>query len=114
MPHRALIHGVSIAGLLAPILIALIFISLCSLLEEPKRRDFMAIMIAGAGAAYLNGGLGKWEFVFTAFVTWLTVEQIPAAISGFSPTEPKDRLALKGYLLILSMGRVLVLIYCSV
>jgi len=24
----------------------------------------MAIMIAGAGAAYLNGGLGKWEFVF--------------------------------------------------
>src|SRR5580704_1849995 len=71
MPPHALIHGVSIAGLLASILIALIFISLCSLLEEPKRRDFMAIMIAGAGAAYLNGGLGKWEFVFTAIVTWL-------------------------------------------
>jgi Family of unknown function (DUF6010) len=29
----------------------------------------MAIMIAGAGAAYLNGGLGIWEFVFTAVVT---------------------------------------------
>jgi hypothetical protein len=56
--------------LLAPILIALIFISLCSLLKEPNRRDFMAIMIAGAGAAYLNGGLGKWEFVFTIVVTW--------------------------------------------
>jgi hypothetical protein len=31
----------------------------------------MAIMIAGAGAAYLSGGFGRWEFVFTAFVTWL-------------------------------------------
>lgn len=30
----------------------------------------MAIMIAGAGAAYLNGGLGKWEFAFTAVVTY--------------------------------------------
>jgi len=30
----------------------------------------MAIMIAGAGAAYLNGGLGVWEFVFTSVVTY--------------------------------------------
>jgi Family of unknown function (DUF6010) len=31
----------------------------------------MAIMIAGAGAAYLSGGgLGKWEFAFTAIVTF--------------------------------------------
>jgi hypothetical protein len=30
----------------------------------------MAVMIAGAGAAYLNGGLGKWEFVFTAVITY--------------------------------------------
>jgi len=29
----------------------------------------MAIMLAGAGAAYLNGGLGLWELVFTAVVT---------------------------------------------
>jgi hypothetical protein len=27
-------------------------------------------MIAGAGAAYLNGGFGPWEFVFTAIVTF--------------------------------------------
>jgi hypothetical protein len=27
-------------------------------------------MIAGAGAAYLNGGFGIWEFVFTAIVTF--------------------------------------------
>ena len=30
----------------------------------------MAIMIGGAGAAYLNGGLGPWEFAFTAVVTY--------------------------------------------
>jgi hypothetical protein len=27
-------------------------------------------MIAGAGAAYLNGGLGVWEFAFTPAVTF--------------------------------------------
>jgi hypothetical protein len=27
-------------------------------------------MLAGAGAAYLNGGFGIWEFVFTAVVTY--------------------------------------------
>ncbi len=28
-------------------------------------------MIAGAGAAYLNGGLGIWEFAFTPVITFL-------------------------------------------
>ena len=66
------VHAISLTAmeLLGPILIALVFICLCSLLKDPNRRDFMAIMIAGAGAAYLNGGLGKWEFVFTGVVTW--------------------------------------------
>jgi uncharacterized protein DUF6010 len=27
-------------------------------------------MIGGAGAAYLSGGFGVWEFVFTAIVTF--------------------------------------------
>jgi hypothetical protein len=27
-------------------------------------------LTAGAGAAYLNGGFGKWEFAFTALVTY--------------------------------------------
>jgi hypothetical protein len=31
----------------------------------------MAIVIAGAGAAYLNGGLGKWEFAFTTLMTYV-------------------------------------------
>jgi hypothetical protein len=56
--------------LIAPVLVAILFVSACSFLREPNRRNFNAIMIAGAGAAYLNGGFGKWEFVFTAIVTY--------------------------------------------
>lgn len=58
-------------GLIAPIMVALIYISACSLFTEPNRRHFNAIMIAGAGAAYLGGGLGMWEFVFTVIITYL-------------------------------------------
>ena len=56
---------------IVPVLAATIFIVGSSLIKEPNRRNFMAIMIGGAGAAYLSGGgLGKWEFVFTAVVTF--------------------------------------------
>lgn len=54
-----------------PVLIALVYIALCSLLKEPARRNFNAIMVAGAGAAYLNGGFGVWEFAFTSLMTWV-------------------------------------------
>ena len=59
-----------IMSVIGPIIVALVYISLCSLFGEPGRRNFNAIMIAGAGAAYLNGGFGIWEFVFTAVVTF--------------------------------------------
>ena len=59
-----------IMDLFGPIVVALLYISLCSLLQEPSRRNFNAIMIAGAGAAYLNGGFGIWEFAFTIVVTY--------------------------------------------
>src|ERR1700757_3505626 len=52
-----------------PIVIGIIYILLCSCIREPSRRHFNAIMIAGAGAAYFNGGFGIWELVFTAVVT---------------------------------------------
>jgi Family of unknown function (DUF6010) len=55
---------------IAPIIVAVIYISAVSLFKEPQRRNFNAIMIAGAGAAYLNGGFGVWEFAFTAAVTF--------------------------------------------
>ena len=63
-----------IIQLIAPIIVALLYVSACSFFEEPNRRHFNAIMIGGAGAAYLNGGFGIWEFAFTAVVTYLAYE----------------------------------------
>jgi hypothetical protein len=61
---------VGILDILGPVIVALVYISLCSLFKEPNRRSFNAIFIAGAGAAYLSGGFGLWEFVFLAVVTY--------------------------------------------
>ena len=61
----------TIVEVFAPIVIALIFIALTSLIPEPQRRDFNAIMVAGAGAAYLGAGLGVWEFLYTSVATYL-------------------------------------------
>ena len=44
-----------------PVVIACVYILASSLLREPSRRNFNAIMIGGAGAAYLSGGFGMWE-----------------------------------------------------
>jgi len=55
---------------ISPLVVALVWIAAFSLLKEPVRRHFSAIMMAGAGAAYLNGGLGKWEFAFCALITF--------------------------------------------
>jgi hypothetical protein len=55
-----------------PIVIGVLYAFLTSMLREPARRRFNAIMVAGAGAAYLSsgGGFGPWEFAFTAAVTY--------------------------------------------
>jgi hypothetical protein len=61
---------IRLIDLVAPIIVAIVFIVATSAFKEPHRRNFNAIMIAGAGAAYLNGGLGALEFVFAAVVTF--------------------------------------------
>jgi Family of unknown function (DUF6010) len=55
---------------LAPILIGLAYVALNSFIREPHRRRFNAVMVAGAGAAYLSGGFGPVELAFTALVTY--------------------------------------------
>jgi hypothetical protein len=56
----------------APVLIGILYIALMSLVREPHRRRLNAVMVAGAGAAYLSGGgLGAWEFGFTAVATYV-------------------------------------------
>src|SRR2546430_7291250 len=58
-----------LGDIVARVVVATLFISATSAFKEPQRRNFNAIMIAGAGAAYLNGGLGLWECAFTAAMT---------------------------------------------
>jgi len=61
---------IQIMDLVGPVPVAILYIAACSFFREPNRRNFNVIMIAGAGAAYLSGGFGKWEFAFTAIVTY--------------------------------------------
>ncbi len=52
---------------------ALVAIILMSLVPEPARQGYNAILVAGAAAVYMNnGGFGAWEYIFT-FVASLTV-----------------------------------------
>lgn len=55
----------------AAAIIALVYILLSSLAKEPERQKISAIILAGAGAAYLSGGLGGWEFVFCSCMTFV-------------------------------------------
>ncbi len=69
-----LIHRLEVLSLMewiAPVLVGLTYITLSSLLTEPARQKFNAVMIAGAGAAYLSGGFGGFELAFTTLMTWL-------------------------------------------
>ena len=61
----------SLIQLAAAPAIAMAAILGCSLIREPNRRHFSAILVAGAGAAYLSGGFGPWEFAFCALMTYV-------------------------------------------
>jgi hypothetical protein len=53
-----------------PVAIGIGFILLCSLIHEAARKKFMAVLIGGAGAAYLSGGgFGLWELPFCTVLT---------------------------------------------
>jgi hypothetical protein len=65
-----------IMSVVGPIVVALVYISLCSLLGELGRREFNAIMIAGAGAAYSNGGSASGSSSLPP--------SLPSALSGGS------------------------------
>jgi hypothetical protein len=56
-------------GFLGPALNAIAFVLGMSLVREPARQQLNAIIVAGAGAAYLNGGLGFWEYPFVPVAT---------------------------------------------
>jgi uncharacterized protein DUF6010 len=49
-----------------PIVGAVIFVLIMSLVAEPTRRSLNAILVAGANGVYLSGGLGPWELLYPA------------------------------------------------
>lgn len=67
---------ITIVNILAPIGVAVIYITLSSLIKEPGRKKFNAIMIAGAGAAYIGGGLGPWELAFCTLMTFIAYKAL--------------------------------------
>ncbi|XVS61075.1 DUF6010 family protein [Actinosynnema sp. CA-299493] len=53
------------------LLIGVLYVLLNSLIPDRHRRPLNAVMVGGAGAAYLSGGgLGAWEFAITAVITF--------------------------------------------
>src|SRR5262245_4804067 len=53
----------------AALTVAALVIALSSRLSASNRHSLHAIIVAGAGSAYLSGGLGPWEFAFTGVAT---------------------------------------------
>jgi hypothetical protein len=51
---------------LGPVLGAVIFVLVMSLVKEPARHNYNAIFVAGASGVYLSGGLGMWELLYVA------------------------------------------------
>jgi hypothetical protein len=53
-----------------PVVIALIWAGIFTFVPEPHRRRVNAILVAGAGAAYISGGrFGLGELAFTALLS---------------------------------------------
>ncbi|GAB2815592.1 DUF6010 family protein [Streptomyces chlorus] len=56
----------------APLAIGVLHALLMPFVREPHRRRLNAVVLAGAGAAHLGGGgLGGWEFAFTALIAYV-------------------------------------------
>ena len=55
-----------LTDLLGPAAGAVAFVLIMSRVKEPARRNYNAILVAGASGVYLSGGLGLWELLYTA------------------------------------------------
>jgi hypothetical protein len=54
---------------IGPVIGAGVFVLLMSLVREPGRRTFNAVLVAGASGVYMSGGFGVWELVYPVIVT---------------------------------------------
>jgi hypothetical protein len=63
MHHTPLLHATDFAG---PAGAAIVFVLFMSLVREPARRSYNAVLLAGASGVYLSGGFGAWELAYAA------------------------------------------------
>jgi Family of unknown function (DUF6010) len=61
--HNPPLH---VADYIGPVVGAVAFVLIMTRVREPARRNFSAIMVGGAGGAYLSGGFGLWELLYAA------------------------------------------------
>jgi Family of unknown function (DUF6010) len=54
----------SLTDVVGPLVGAVLFVALMSLVREPVRRHVNAILVAGASGVYLSGGFGLWELLY--------------------------------------------------
>jgi hypothetical protein len=54
---------------IGPAIGAGVFVLIMSLVREPERRTFNAVLVAGASGVYMSGGFGVWELVYPVIVT---------------------------------------------
>ena len=59
----------SVMDYVGPALGAALFVLLMSLMREPARRTFNAVLVAGASGVYLSGGFGLWELLYPLVAT---------------------------------------------
>jgi Family of unknown function (DUF6010) len=63
IPFPAL-HFLGVMDYLGPSSGAVVFVLLMSLLPEPARQKFNAVVVAGTCGLYLRGGFGQWELLY--------------------------------------------------
>jgi hypothetical protein len=63
MHHPPLLHTVDFVG---PVVSAVVFVLLMSMVKEPARLRLSAVFAAGACGVYLSGGFGVWELLYPA------------------------------------------------
>ncbi len=61
----------TIINALSALAIAVVYITIFSLVKEPNRQKINAVIIAGAGAVYWSGGLGIWEYLFATTMLFM-------------------------------------------
>jgi Family of unknown function (DUF6010) len=62
---------VIVVNVVAPVIVGLVYIVVVSVVPDPARQKVNAVVLAGAGAAYISGGsLGLGELAFTTVVTF--------------------------------------------